>query len=330
MLDVAKSGLLDACALSDPIKIRDVLREHEKFGPAVERDREQVMRRIETIHDIAAKEMIEMASRKVVTETESSALLEKYAEWGSDPVHAELKKARDALRSKQAFLATGTMDRLRRLGAVEEDPAVLNQAIEEFKDRAEELGDAYVAITSRRDQLKDEVIAKINDAKALDDPVAMTRIITESEPFGELVERDRNGLKEDVQKLYKSVAGELEKLATATEVDFVQVELQCEKYKQWPEEHQTGIKDALAKLDKKRDELVTVAKDKILQLCGEADPVAIANGLVEFEDYGPSLDEQRRTAVTRRQFLIAEAQRTIRNLSTNKKPAALSRSRRSC
>ena len=318
MLDVAKSGLLDACALSDPIKIRDVLREHEKFGPAVERDREQVMRRIETIHDIAAKEMIEMASRKVVTETESSALLEKYAEWGSDPVHAELKKARDALRSKQAFLATGTMDRLRRLGAVEEDPAVLNQAIEEFKDRAEELGDAYVAITSRRDQLKDEVIAKINDAKALDDPVAMTRIITESEPFGELVERDRNGLKEDVQKLYKSVAGELEKLATATEVDFVQVELQCEKYKQWPEEHQTGIKDALAKLDKKRDELVTVAKDKILQLCGEADPVAIANGLVEFEDYGPSLDEQRRTAVTRRQFLIAEAQRTIRNLSTNK------------
>eukprot|EP01046_Picozoa_sp_COSAG06_P007679 COSAG06_NODE_378_length_16640_cov_13.584729_3_plen_5372_part_01 len=318
IMENAKSGLLDGCALSDPIKIREVLKEHEKFGPAVEREREQVMRRIETIHDVAAKEMMDMASRKVVTEAESSVLLEKYAEWGNDPVHPELKKARDALRSKQALLATGTMDRLRRLGAVEEDPEVLNNAIEEFKERAEELGDAYTAITSRRDQLKDEMVTKINDAKALDDPVEMARVVKESETFGELVEKDREGLKEDMQKLYKTVSGDLEKLATATEVDFKEVEAQCEKYKKWPEEHQTEIKDALATLDKKRDELITAAKEKILELCGEADPIAIANGLVEFEDYGQSLDEQRRTAVTRRQFLITQAQTTIRNLSTNK------------
>ena len=66
------------------------------------------------------------------------------------------------------------------------------------------------------------------------------------------------------------------------------------------------------------DELITAAKDKILELCGEADPSMIAKGLEEFESYGSSLDEQRRTAVTRRQFLISQAQTAIRTLSMNK------------
>ena len=329
LLEEGKSGLLDGCALSDPLQIDEVLQKHERYGPRLDREREQVLKRVETIHELAAKEMGDMAERKTVTEKESKALLDKYEKWGSKPAHADLKKsadalvkARDKLRSKQALMATGTMDRLRRLASMSDDPAELHEALEEFKEREEELGESYTELKARQDSLKTELMDKIKGCKELQDPTEVAKILEEAQawPDPKAVEKDLKTIQDALKKLYDTVGKDMEKMAGKQPKDlkFEELDETLAKYKKWPDEHKANIKAPLDKLEAKRDELVKEAKDKILELCGQADPNKISEGLKEFDHYGEALDAQRRTAVTRRQFLVTQAQTAIRNLASKK------------
>eukprot|EP01050_Picozoa_sp_SAG11_P004642 SAG11_NODE_301_length_11038_cov_2.312826_10_plen_125_part_00 len=114
--------------------------------------------------EMANKEMKNLTERENVTESEIAELLQKYEAYPA----AEVRHARDALKSRQILFMTTVQDSMRRL-ATRSDVTLkeLDDAIAEYTGREELVGEALKAVQDRRKQLSDGIAIKLKEGTKL-------------------------------------------------------------------------------------------------------------------------------------------------------------------
>lgn len=342
----AKGKLLTLVEMDDPNKIQDELDKYKDYGEAVAPERDAATQRRQDVLNLAMRQMETLAANPQATVLEVQRMERRYADFGTD-----VRTARDMLKATGRRVLTASKDRFAVLvlgedvkaidgwikthTATEEEQAAEKAAMEgkEGDDKAKsggegdgaipkELTDEMVNLKKHREELQEKMKVKIEEATNADqqDPKVVAEVIEAAAVFGETLEAEVTKAKEYLEKLGSDGTSEIDGKVSSEHLD--EIVATIEKYSS--ASHSQAVKDAVVKLEARRDELVGAKKMKLLELVSKNDPNEITKGLDEIfgveEGSGKSYADSPAAkfvkieidaAKSRFQGLIDEAKRTI-------------------
>ncbi len=251
----------------------------------------------------ANQKMLDVETDAGVTLKALEDVMEAYRDY---PV-ADIRKARDRCKTKQAVMATKAREQL-NAACLSKNAKDVEEVLSEFAEAGEIVDTAYKALKRHFETMKETMRRKLGAALNQADPKRIQEVLDEAEIFGPSVSREVQFLKDRLDSLAASAKLDMEHLMRSS--DYRSVGDGVAKYETYPEETAAAWKA----LQDHKDKLEEEAKEKLRVLLGEENPKAIDKALPDFAKYGAALDDQREEVKDRRAALIKNATTEIKSM----------------
>ena len=304
LISRAKEALGASAGATHPSDIDKLLEQYASNG------KKELEAELAGARDRRAQLISEANQKMLAVETNPGVTLqglEDVMELYKDYPVADIRKARDKCKTKQAVMATKARERL-NAACLSKNAKDVEEVLSEYAEAGEIVGAAYKALQRHFDTMKETMRRKLGAALNQADPKRIQEVLDEAEIFGPSVSREVQFLRDRLDSLSASAKVDMEQLMRSS--DYRSVEEGLAKYETYPEE----TADTWKSLQSHKDKLEEDAKEKLRMLLGEENPKAIDKALPNFVRYGASLDDQREEVKDRRAALIKNAKAEITNV----------------
>jgi hypothetical protein len=300
----AREALGASAGATHPSEIDKLLEQYESNG------KKELEAELSSARDRRSQLITEANQKMLDVETDPGSTLKALAdvmELYKDYPVADVRKARDKCKTKQAVMATKVRERL-NTAAMSRNAKEVEEVLTEFADAGEIVDNAYKAVQRHFETMKETMRRKLGAALNQADTKRIQEVLDEAEAFGPSVTREVQFLKDRLDSLAASAKVDMEHLMKSS--DYRVVDEGVAKYESYPEE----TAEAWKVLQNHKDKLEEDAKEKLRALLGEENPKAIDKVLPDFVKYGTALDDQREEVKDRRAALVKNATTEMQNM----------------
>ena len=175
----------------------------------------------------ANQKMLDVSNDPAVTLKQLEDVMELYKDY---PV-ADVRKARDQCKTKQAVMATKARERLNS-AALSKNAKEVEEVLAEFAEAGEIVDSAYKGLQRHFDTMKETMRRKLGAALNQADTKRIQEVLDEAEAFGESINREVQFLKDRMDSLSASAKVDMDHLMKLS--DYRSVEDGVKKYEEYP------------------------------------------------------------------------------------------------
>lgn len=309
LLQKIKTQLKESCSALHPKQITQVLgmigAEYEEL---VQEDVESAKTHLQQLIEEARGKLESTAASDDVGLKEMEEILQQYSDFPAD-----IRQARDALRTKFIIRSTKAIDAL-NAGLKLQDVAAVNELIEAHKVGSTRIADALGSLKAHRASLSQVMGDQLKDALGQDNPVMMEELLKQAEPFGQELHASKKAVERRKASVIRTINKELLLLQQSS--DFLAIESMLKRTEPLCESEslKAEIDEHLQPLQNHRKTLVDSAKQALQELASATDPIEIDKCMVLYASYGDEVESELDACRNNRLEIVSTAKAEMEGL----------------
>ena len=308
LVGYAKLRLQKLKTSEDPADIQKTISEFEGVEDLVREDLRNAKEAYSRLVEMARADMNALAKSLSPTFKEIERLMHRYQKYPED-----VTAARESLQRRSDLMAEEVESKI-RVASESSDFTHVISVVNEYDDAGERFIVPLAALKKRRMVLVQEMEDKMKEFVNSQDPFEIEKTLDDSTHFGEDVRAFRQALINRKRDLIEEANLEMERLKLSD--DFTAISVAIAKYEKWGESTKTRWR---ALREHWVEQLETV-KLKLRDLISATEPDEIDKFLKQLEGFDESklslIAGEQRQVMMRREALIEQANRTMRQLAT--------------